>query len=577
MSGALREPRVFSARAGWLIAGAASLVFALSFGFSFGVGNQAHYLLAAQKILDPALYQRDWTFTHETHYHGAYAYLGAALIALDPHGWAVALAHTVVVAAGTLALYALLRALVPRLALPGFLLLVAVLLVSRTRGPCHSHAFDDILQPSTLSSAAMFGAVAALVAGRGRLSGTLLGLAGLLHVNFLVLAIPAFGVAQWALGRSGLPRRGLEQLGPAAVVLLLFSPMLIGAAGGGEEAKAARAVYLYVRAPHHFVLFGRGLEFGPVVGWALLAWGLGARWLGDPEGQAYRRAAACALGLMTTIALGAAAAQVSDGARAAFAWRLTPHLEIVLQAMAIAAALRLATETGAARALTARQLVAVAAGFTLAVATWALLSRWLLLGVTASIGVVLAALVVLARSSSTPAAFVAWRERFGRHAVLGLGAVMVVATGGWQSKGIARRSSLLKGLPKNQAALFAWMREKSDKSSVFLIPPDLAETRFHSQRSVVVDWKTMPAVPSEAVGWYRRIEDVTGRPGLKNAAELAGYDELDPERLEALRGRYDFDYAVVRRRREAAFKGYATAYRNREFVVLGPPRRPARR
>jgi hypothetical protein len=564
------------------IVSAVSLVLATSFGFNFGVGNQSHYLLPSLKILDPELYLRDWTFTHSTHYHGAYAYLGAALIGLEPHGWAVALAHTAVVAAGTAALYALLRALVPQLALPGFLLLVTLLLASRTRGPCHSHAFDNILQPSTLSSAAMFGAIAALVAGRYRVSGVLLGISGLFHVNFLVLAAASFGIAQLALGRRGLVRRGLEQLGPAAAVLLLLSPMLLGAVGGGDEAKVARAIYLYVRAPHHFVLAGKELEFGPVVGWTLVAAGLNGRLLREPDGQAYRRAAACALGLGATIALGAAAAQVSDGARAAFPWRLTPHLEIVLQTMAIAAVLRLAAGAGAARALTARESVAVAVGFALLVASLASFSRWLLLGVTTSIGVALTVHVLWQRSSNTHAAFVAQRARFGIRPLVVFGALVVVAIGGFQLKGVARRSSLLKGLPKNQATLFEWMRENSAKSSVFLIPPDLAETRFHSQRGVVVDWKGMPAIPSEGLAWYRRIEDVTNRRGLKSVAELDGYDELDPKRLEELRVRYGFDYAVVRRRRESAFKAYAKPYRNREFVVLAAspsaatPRRPPR-
>jgi hypothetical protein len=260
-----------------------------------------------------------------------------------------------------------------------------------------------------------------------------------------------------------------------------------------------------------------------------------------------------------------------------------PHVEIILQATAIAAALRLATAAGFARALSARQLVAVGAGLALAVASWVLLSRWLLLGVTVLIGVALAVPVVLQRRSNAHAAFVAWRERFALRALVGLGAMMVVAAGAWQLKGMPRRSSLLKGLPKSQATLFDWMRVKSDKSSVFLIPPDLAETRFHSRRGVVVDWKGMPAIPSEALGWYRRIEDVTSRPGLKNVAELAGYDELDPERLEMLRIRYGFDYAVVRRSQASAFRAYAKPFRNKEFVVLGaapaayPPRVRTRR
>src|SRR5436190_1411372 len=138
-----------------------ALLFAVSFGFNFGIRNQSLYLLPALKLLDSDLYVRDWTFSHATHYHQAFAYVGALLVSLDPRGWGVALGHTAVIAAGTFALYPLCCALARRAGTAVFVLLVVVLMATRTNGPTLTYVFDAALQPSTLSGALLLGAATA--------------------------------------------------------------------------------------------------------------------------------------------------------------------------------------------------------------------------------------------------------------------------------------------------------------------------------------------------------------------------------------------------------------------------------
>lgn len=550
----------------------ASMLFAVSFGFSFGNGNHEIYLLPSMKLLDPELYTRDWTFTHATHYHHAFVYLGALLYSLDPRGWGVGLGLTVTVFGGTLALFALCRSLVgTRLGLPSFLLLVSVLMLTRTTGPGGAYVFDGLLQPSAVASALLLGAAAGFVAGRYKLSGVLLALSGLFHVNLLVLSAGAFGLSQLALGRERLVRRLLEQLGPVCLVMLPFLPLLFGSMQPGTDAKLAREIYLYVRAPHHFVLSDKVPDFLPLAGWALVAWGVARPFAGGDGGAPFRRAGACGLGFVTMIALGVGAALVSDGVRALFAWRVEPHAQVVLEATALAGAVRLATEPRQPTHFGWPRLVVIGVGLALVFAGWAARSRFGPIQVVAVIALGVGLLVVLDRSFARRQAWSAFRARRGPELVTAFAAIVLVAYAVRPLARLPRYSTLLHGLPATETTLFRFMRDHTAKSALFLTPPDLDGARLHARRAVVVDWRGTPAIPSETLAWFRRLADVTGRPRFRGAADLAGYDELDASRFERLRERYAFDYAVVRRPRAAALPGYEKRYENADFVVLRSP------
>jgi hypothetical protein len=544
----------------------ASALLAVSFGFNFGIGNQTAYLLPALKLLDPELFVRDWALSSSTQYHQAFAYLAAPLLAADPRGWAVALGLTASIAVGALALHALSSTLAgPRLGLASFLLLVSVLLLTRTTGPAGTYAFDGTFQPSTLSNVCLLAAVAAFVAGSRRVSGVLLALAGLFHVNFALLAAGAFGVAELVLGRKDLGKRLLAQLGPVSLVVAMFLPMLVRAASSGPDTVLGRLVYLYVRAPHHFVLGDKVPEFLPLVGWSLVAWAVVRPWLHAEDRLVYRRFAACAFGLLAVVGLGVLAARVSDGARALFAWRLAPAAEIVLQAGSLSGVVRFAGESGHSRTFDGQRVLLIVAGLGLVFVGWTAADR------TGPIQVV--ALVTAGATSSL--LLDRWSPRARMRPAM-LTALSLLLLAGFALRPLARvprHSNLVSATPTAEARLFQWMQQGTRKSALFLIPPDLDGVRLFSQRAIVVDWKNNPGIPSEVLAWYRRLEDVTGRPGFRSVDALRDYDELDPARFERLRARYDFDYAIVRRGREAAFKDYEKPYQNSEFVVLHHPGR----
>src|SRR5262249_19455535 len=120
---------------------------------------------------------------------------------------------------------------------------------------------------------------------------------------------------------------------------------------------------------------------------------------------------------------------------------------------------------------------------------------------------------------------------------------------------LAGHSNLLSAPATSSGALATWMRDHSPTQALFLTPPDDDSLRFRSERAIVVDWKGTPAVPTEVLAWYERLSAVIGRR-LASEADLAGYDTLDPARVEALRQRYGFDYVVLKRGHAAAFSDY---------------------
>jgi hypothetical protein len=133
---------------------------------------------------------------------------------------------------------------------------------------------------------------------------------------------------------------------------------------------------------------------------------------------------------------------------------------------------------------------------------------------------------------------------------------------------VRARSNLITGMPGAETDLYAWLRANTPKDATILSPPGLERFRLASERPIVVDWKTSTYAPSELVEWYRRLEDVSGHPGLRGRDEVvAGYVAMDRTRLEALRQQYHLSYAVVARGREGAL-GHRTVYSNGQFAVL---------
>ncbi len=238
-----------------LLVAVTALGLGASFGWNWAIGGHTCYLPLSLHFSDPSLLARDWYVTETTQYHPAYGYLGELLLSLSPNGWAFGIAQTLTIAAAAAGLYALARVLAgPRLALATYLVLTTIGFVTRWRGPGTTYVFDGVFQPSGVSSLFLVLAFAPFVQGRYLLSGMLLGLAGLFHLNLLVLGMGAFGLAHLFLGRAGLARRLAAQLALPAVVGAGFLPMMLRANQAPAGADVANWVFTHARNAHHFML-----------------------------------------------------------------------------------------------------------------------------------------------------------------------------------------------------------------------------------------------------------------------------------------------------------------------------------
>jgi hypothetical protein len=509
--------------AGVAVALAVAFAFALSFGLNFGTGNQTSYLLAAVHRRDPTLLRRDWFVTETTQYHLVYTQLGAALLELDPSGWLMAVLNLLLVTGAGLALYAMCRVLAgPRGALASFFLTMAFAFAKHWPGPLMTYVFDEAFQPSGLSSAFLIGAAAAFVAGRFGWSGVLLGVSAVCHLNMLVLALPAFALAQLLLGREAIARRLAMQLTWAAAAALPFLPMMLRANMPVPNADFARHVWLVIRFPHHFGVREHLRHFLPFCGWLLLATAVLCRFFRAREEAALGRLAALLAGLAAVIVAGTFGALLTDRLASLFAWRLVAHFVVFCQVAFSVVVVRLLLDP----------------------ASWARLPRALARGAR------------LARTTSAHP-----------YAVTVACALLLVNYAVGPLARMPNHSSLLVQRADARRELETWLRERSPKDALFLIPPEEETLRFRGERAVVIDWKSVPSIPSQILEWYRRIGDVAGRD-VQRESDLANYAELDTRRLEALRQRYGVDFAVVERRNAAKLVGFTAVYSNAGYIVF---------
>ncbi len=555
-----------------VVAAAASVAYGLTFGFNYGVNNQVGYMLASLRLLDPSVLANDW-YSHTLNYHPAFAYLGWLLLAVGGRaGWGIGVATVVAASVGAMSVYALARKLLPvEIHLAAFLFTLAAMLTTGTREMASTYAFDPIFQPSMVASAALIASIVPFIAGRYLLSGVILAVGGLFHVNFLILGLAAFGLAHLVLGREGFRDRVLRHLGPSVLVALLLSPVILKGVGGADAARAQQILF-EIRSPHHYRPRGYIGDFFPFLAWQALGLGLGGWVLRTGQGRG-RRFGAVVLGLLAVVWLGTFGSIVLDSRRVIqlFVWRFAPYVDLLMQLLVAATAMRLLLTP---RAVTRMSLTSIGLAVVGGVAlTVSLTTRdpatigWVEeMAAMAVAGVALrAVLPFAARVTSRVPAFVPRAAPW-----LAAGAALFVFYGLAREplSSLRAHSTLMNGMPGAETDLYGWLRGNTPKDATILSPPGLERFRLASERPIVVDWKASTYAPSELVEWYRRLEDVSGHPGLRGRDEVVGgYDAMDHTRLEALRQKYHLNYAVVGRGREAAL-GHRTVYTNGQFAVL---------
>jgi len=555
-----------------LVAGA----FAESYGFNYGFDNQVVYFLKSLAVANKSLFHNDWFTAHTTQYHRVFIYFGALLLKLNARGWAVAIAQTVAVLVGAIFIYRLVKRLAgPALALPAYFILMSLLFVTRTSSVAASYLFDEIMQPSTLGSLGSVAAMAFFVEERWFASGVCLALGGAFHANYLVLSYPVFGLAHLALGTKDLKRRLLEQFTPLVVVTLALSPLLL-AASHTKASPEAQEILFKIRSPHHYNPARYERNFMPFAAWQMLAIGSGWLVVRTPAG---RRLGAILTGLMLTVWTGTVFSTLFYIPKVVqiFVWRFAPNADLacgIFVAVALAQALARPSLT---RAYPRVAIGLVAAGLGIFAVFFrgketALLPQLLLTYFALAVALRVLDLGLDLANRFLPAQLpsIAHVRQLLLWSPLALGLFELYRIVPERVENGINKSSLLHEEQGSQADLSAWLRQSSPKDAIFLTPPDLQSLRYMGERAIVVDWKAVPLIPSELLGWYERLCDVTGRQ-VAGSGDLAGYNSLDSERLALIERKYHPDFLVVRRGNDHRFPELPVVYRNGGYAVLKLP------
>ena len=529
-----------------------ALVVALSFGVSFATGNQHSYLLDALRTLDPTFLRRDWYVSETYQYHPAFTRLILALATIGPVGPMSAAAYIVLIIGFGVIVHRIVRVVGATRALAATLLVLLFVLVERTASLGNSFIFSVSIEPSSIAAVAFTGAMLCFIRAWWLPAGLLLLLAGVFHVNFLVLGLLTFGLAYmlrsgwWREGeRRSFVIGGMLLLGPGIALALYELPVLLRASGGPD---AARALYIFhfIRAPHHYVPRDFLGDLVPFLGWTAATAGL----MGVTRAPANVRGRLSALGgTFSVLVIGATVVNTVTFVPTVsqlFFWRLAPFAVLLFQVVVSVALVRLVSEPCRVR-IPPWQLTLAAGGLAIIIMSGARTvlvngARSTLPNVLLALLLIFLVFIILARAFRLPGT--ALIEPVTRQPAVVVGGVLAAAalwavSGASWSLDIGGASG---GLPEQE--LYKWVRT-TPKDTLFLTPPELETFRLHGQRAIVVDWKSMPVLPAELLEWYRRLCEVSGHQVTSRTDAIDGYRALDEARVERLRGSFAFDYVVV--------------------------------
>jgi uncharacterized protein DUF6798/dolichyl-phosphate-mannose-protein mannosyltransferase len=551
----------------------AAITFAASYGLTYGYDNQFVYFLKSLTLTDKSLLRSDWFTFHTTQYHRVFAYFGAFLLALNRQGWAVAIMQFLLVLLGAVLIYRIVKRVAgAQLAVAAYLLLLSILFITRTSSVGASYLFDTILQPSTLGALGSVAGTLFFVEERWFASGACLAIGGAFHANYLVLAYPIFGLSHLALGFKDLKRRLILQFAPLLAVTLVLSPLLL-AASHTKASPEAQEILFRVRSPHHYNPARFERNFMPFAAWQLL--GIGAGWLLHKTHDG-RRLGAVLCGLMLTIWTGTILTTFYDFPKVnqIFVWRFAPNADLLSQILLACALAQALAKPSITKRYPGVAIGLIAAGLGTFGMFWRgkehapipRLMSWFLAAVLIARAVDLA-LDLFSHLQPKYAELVAQRKRAWVWLPLLFGAVALYQFVPERLAHAREHSTLLKEDGGRNDELYRWLREKSPKDAIYLTPPDLEGARFLGQRAIVVDWKAVPLIPTELLGWYERLCDVTGRE-VKSAGDMGGYNSLDPERLAQIVNKYHPEYVVLRHGAERRFPDLPVAYKNSGYSVL---------
>src|SRR5690606_32933327 len=113
-------------------------------------------------------------------------------------------------------------------------------------------------------------------------------------------------------------------------------------------------------------------------------------------------------------------------------------------------------------------------------------------------------------------------------------------------------------------AVEAWVRQNTSRDAVFAVPPSRSSFRSATERTIVVNFKSIPYDDRDLRVWFRRLMDLApldplparGSPDLPARLDEA-FDRQTADALLQLSRQYRFDYVI----RSAPLQGAAGRFR----------------
>lgn len=535
---------------------AVAVLLAIAFGASYGQNNQLTYLLEPLRHAFPELYRHDWLVAETTPYHPVFAVAAAPLFMVDPGGRiAFGIAQLVVQVATYVLIYRFVRALTPNARVAVYALLAALLAAGAAISLAYSYLFSGYLQPSSIATVGWLVAMVAYVRDRPFVCGLALAVAGIWHVNFLVLGIGLFGAVEVVTFRARVRIARLALLiAPSIAVVAVFLPSLLASAHA-REPDLALWVLSRFHAPAHYNPKQVRHYVPAIVCWATLAWGMRGLVTGDACARALRFALV-GTGLCVAAVIVASIPPLVGTTRL-YVWRIGPFAQLASQALVLAGALRAIIEPPARDTIDRNSWIAIVVGGVG------------LVGETFhQVGGDYPYVLALAFGGLT-AAYAVSRRVVGVRRWAGAVVAVVVLCAAVADKrhALASPPLFVTECAGPDCGLEAWART-TPVDSVFLVPPYMNGFRLGARRAIVADTKSPPLVPDELVTWYRRLcamVDVHESPSTLDIETT--WDRRSGDKLLAIARGFAVDYLVLDKTRTSIRVDAPVAYEDGGRVV----------
>lgn len=508
----------------WVVVILVAVLVAHSCGYLFGVANQATYFLHALQHAHPELYRHDWLVASTSGYHSVFSYLAGALYAIDGEGViAFAIAHVAIMIVVLIGVYLLVRATSRRMTLAIFVLITAWLLVDQGRSIAGSYVWSGYLQPSLLGAAGWIVALAFYVQGRPLATGIALAAGGIFHVNFLILGIGAFGLAELVVAREQRIKRLALLLAPQLVAVAVLLPEILANASSSDPERALW-VLVQFHAPLHYKPSWIARTLPEMLRWIALAAVVVPVASAYADRAAVRRLLGWSVIVAAIVTLGTLVMMVPGflSLTRVYVWRLAPF---AILAARVVIAIAIAATVEDPRAWLAQPW-------------WRRIAALGLLAWIITTGELVENLVLVA----IPLALVVpWRAQLF---ALAATATLVVPLWGARDKILHPVVDVERDATD---ALCAWART-TPIDATFLTPPDLSRFRFVAQRAIYADFKSPPLDPDGLIEWHERLVRMTGASATdKIPAHRKGWVDATGDQLLGRAKALGLDYLVLDR------------------------------